>query len=49
MKLFFFAVALHMTYSATLDIDNNVIPVVEKGFPVRQSTRNLTEMLKAKE
>ena len=29
---------LHLSLQATLDLDNNVIPAVLKGFPVRTST-----------
>ncbi len=43
-----FALALEQIFAATLDIDNNVIPAVEKGFPVRQSTKNAAEMMIAK-
>jgi hypothetical protein len=51
MKLIILAIAclLEQIFAATLDIDNNVIPAVEKGFPVRHSTKNAAEMINGKE
>ena len=51
MKLIFlvFACLLDQIFAATLDIDNNVVPAVEKGFPVRHSTKNAAEMTNGKE
>ena len=50
MKLIILAIAclLEQIFAATLDIDNNVIPAVEKGFPVRHSTKNAAEMINGK-
>ena len=42
------ACLLEEIFAATLDIDNNVIPAVEKGFPVRHSTKNAAEMIEGK-
>lgn len=50
MKLIILVLAcsLYEIFAATLDIDNNVIPAVEKGFPVRHSTKNAAEMIEGK-
>jgi hypothetical protein len=43
------ACLLYEIFAATLDLDNNVIPAVEKGFPVRHSTKNAAEMILGKD
>ena len=38
-SIFTFLFLIVLTRQQTLDLDNNVIPAVERGFPVRMSTK----------